>query len=305
MTCYPVIIPTLNRFQHLHDCLESLGKCRLAEQTKVIIALDYPANDSHWEGYKRIKEYLPTLKCFNKLEVIERQENYGVERNTLDLIQYALDCYEACIYSEDDNVFAPGFLEFVNSGLNNFSDDPKIMTVCGYTLPTYYKTNADVIITHESSAWGMGMWRHKKLKLSDRGYGHYIVNSVYRSSKIYLYYPELLLMLMDMCKRNVIYGDVLNTSYNILKNTYQLRPAISLVKNIGHDGTGEHCGSDNGEFASQRLSSRTDYIIDEESKIVKSPWYQLFFHVFKVKGVRAFAALIKIPIIYFLSRVKK
>lgn len=304
MTCYPVIIPTLNRFQHLQDCLESLSKCRLADKTVVIVALDHPVNDTHWEGYKKIKAYLPTLKCFNRLEVIERHENYGVERNTLDLIQYALDNYEACIYSEDDNVFAPGFLEFVNSGLNNFWEDPKIMTVCGYTPPSFYQSKVDAIITHDSCAWGMGIWRHKKLKLTDREYGRYIVNSIRRSLKIYYHYPMLLLMLMDMCKRDALYGDVLNTSYNILNNKYQLRPSISVVRNMGYDGTGEHCGSDDGELAAQALSTRTNYIVNEKVVMVKSSRRHLFFHGTRGEKARALIRIFKIALIYLKFRVR-
>ena len=33
----PVVIPTLNRFEHLRNCIESLKRCSGADQTEVII----------------------------------------------------------------------------------------------------------------------------------------------------------------------------------------------------------------------------------------------------------------------------
>lgn len=38
----PVIIPTLCRYEHFKECLESLSRCTWAEKTEVYIGLDYP-----------------------------------------------------------------------------------------------------------------------------------------------------------------------------------------------------------------------------------------------------------------------
>ena len=43
----PVLIPTLNRYEHLKQCLESLSKCSLAEHTEVYIALDFPPSEKY------------------------------------------------------------------------------------------------------------------------------------------------------------------------------------------------------------------------------------------------------------------
>ena len=50
----PVLIPTLCRYDHFIRCLESLKKNTWAKYTEVYIAVDYPAKESHWDGYKRI-----------------------------------------------------------------------------------------------------------------------------------------------------------------------------------------------------------------------------------------------------------
>ena len=78
----PVLIPTLNRYEHLKKCLESLSRCTWAEETEVYVALDYPPSEKYMEGWKKNKEFLENCgdMGFKKLHLIERKENYGTWR---------------------------------------------------------------------------------------------------------------------------------------------------------------------------------------------------------------------------------
>lgn len=38
----PILIPTLNRYEHLKRCVESLAKNKLAKESELVIGLDYP-----------------------------------------------------------------------------------------------------------------------------------------------------------------------------------------------------------------------------------------------------------------------
>lgn len=53
MNYAPVIIPTLNRYDHFIKCLESLEKCSGAEYTEVFVALDFPPSNKYIEGWKK------------------------------------------------------------------------------------------------------------------------------------------------------------------------------------------------------------------------------------------------------------
>ena len=50
----PVVIPTLNRFEHFKQCLESLERCNNADKTEVYVALDYPPSDKYVEGGEKL-----------------------------------------------------------------------------------------------------------------------------------------------------------------------------------------------------------------------------------------------------------
>ncbi len=61
----PVLIPTLNRYDHLRQCLESLSRCSWADKTDVFVALDYPPEvnrEKYEEGWQCNKAYLRALQ---------------------------------------------------------------------------------------------------------------------------------------------------------------------------------------------------------------------------------------------------
>ena len=62
----PVIIPTLNRYEHFKNCLESLEACVGADFTDVYVALDYPPSEKYVEGWKKIDIYLHKKEKDNK-----------------------------------------------------------------------------------------------------------------------------------------------------------------------------------------------------------------------------------------------
>ena len=123
----PVLITTVNRFEHFRKCLESLNECTWADQTDVFVAVDYPGKEEHFAGYKRIREYLLQKHnfCFHSLNIIYRETNYfySGKGNLRCLIDEVFKKFDRCIVSEDDNVFSPNFLMFMDKALDKFEKD--------------------------------------------------------------------------------------------------------------------------------------------------------------------------------------
>lgn len=243
MNYYPVFIPTLNRYEHFKRCVDSLARNTHADKTDLIIGLDYPPSEKYVEGYNKIKEYLPTISGFKKVILFERPENYGPGRNWNELQRYAFDHYDAVIASEDDNEFSPCFLDYMNKALDFYWDDNRARSVSGYIGPQFYgKLDTPIIHNYDNTAWGLGLWTHKfdEKELSNIKEYREIVDSITKSWKIYKTCPALLLMLLGMLKSGKIWGDVSWSTLNIMNDTYQVRPTLSLVRNTGHDGSGTH-----------------------------------------------------------------
>src|SRR5574344_2091111 len=101
MNYYPVLIPTLCRYDHFYRCVESLSKNTYADKTELVIGLDYPPSDKYREGYEKIKAYIPTIKGFRKVTVFEHDHNLGANDNFFFLRDYCLWKYDAYIITED------------------------------------------------------------------------------------------------------------------------------------------------------------------------------------------------------------
>src|SRR5574344_1403880 len=165
----PVAIPTLCRYEHLIKCIESLSKCTGADQTDVFVALDYPAIEAHWEGYNKINAYLKNCGNlgFKKLHIIKRKTNIGIGKGKISNLKLLVDdifkTSDRVIISEDDNVFSPNFLEYVDKGLDLFENDKTVLSINGYSHSYPFKFNGNNHFRHNTdfSAWGYGIWKDR------------------------------------------------------------------------------------------------------------------------------------------------
>jgi glycosyltransferase involved in cell wall biosynthesis len=260
MIYYPVVIPTLNRYTHFRRCVESLARNTYADQTELVIGLDFPPAEKYVEGYRQIKDYLPTITGFKKVTVFERTENWGPVKNNQALIDYVFANYDAVITTEDDNEFSPCFLDYMNQMLNHYRDDRRIATVSAY-LPALFAvpSASGLLFSQETNAWGYGCWRDKYADADER------INTVKRmlgswrsSLHSFLAYPACFRMAVKMASKGKYWGDVIRTQCNIANGTYQVRPAVSLSRNWGYDGSGVNCTVDTS-MAYQPLSEAVTF----------------------------------------------
>lgn len=278
MIYYPVIIPTLNRYEHFKRCVESLSRNTHANQTELIIGLDYPPLEKYREGYEKICEYVTQISGFKKVTILKRETNYGAIKNARDLEELAFKEYDAVIYTEDDNEFSPCFLDYMDKVLNIYKNNPEYSSVSGYIHKEYENlSKSRLMLTSETNAWGFGKWRDKEkdvLSLSDF---RNVLHSFRHSWKCFKAFPASFNMLISMVSQNKIWGDVMRSNTNALKGHYQIRPTVSLVRNWGYDGSGLHCGVSplKTQYQTQFVSSDFTYDIGNsepnlETKIVKA-----------------------------------
>lgn len=255
MTYAPVCIPTLNRYEHLRKCLESLSRCTWADQTEVYVALDYPPVnqwDKYAAGWEKNREFLRSCgnMGFKKLHVIEREENYGIwlpghKGNSKCLQEEVMKLYDRYIFSEDDNVFAPCFLEYMNRGLEMFENDDKVYSMGGYKF--YYPIKKDYNtffrLTVDYSPWGVGLWTKKYEQKPQLNYMWFRKQlSLRKFIDTYQKYGWGVIngWLAHCIKKLQPEHEIDNYIwlYMQLSGKQQIIPTQTLVENIGLDGSG-------------------------------------------------------------------
>lgn len=251
----PIYIPTLCRYEHLKRGLESLKKNSWARYTDVYIALDYPAKESHWEGYRKICEYLENedFSIFSRFVVVKREKNYGAGMNSRIMCNEIMRKYDRWIFAEDDVVFAHNFLEYMDKCLEYFENDDEVLAVNGYTYPIDWKLEKDSTVFKQSatfSAWGAGYWKKKYLAVRQELASGYLRENFDRavhdgtlSKMIKGRYCDYVIFALSGEHEGLYYktSDVALSIYLKLKRMVVISPAITKTRNYGFDGSGLYC----------------------------------------------------------------
>lgn len=265
----PVLITTLNRHEKFVECLESLERCVLATETDVYVAVDFPPAERYKPGWKKTLTYLENKCCnhsFRSLNIIKRERNYGIGKlnsNYQEALSELRQKYDNYIFSEDDNVFAPNFLLFMNEGLVRFKDDRRICMLSGYNypfdFPPMYKNN--FYITKNGSPWGMGGW-FDRLDDIRKYYDLNFLKSLLRNDVTYKKLkkrrPETIDAILRMLKVNQSHGDACIGCYVAMEDKYWVLPTLSKVQNHGTDGSGAHATARDSEREKYYLNQKLD-----------------------------------------------
>ncbi|MDH3269365.1 MAG: glycosyltransferase, partial [Ignavibacteria bacterium] len=159
----PIVLFVYNRPEHTKRTVESLLNNTLINNSTLFIFSDGPKNDKDLKNVEEVKDYIRTIKGFDKIEIIEREKNFGLANSVISGVTQVIESYGKVIVLEDDMISSPYFLKYMNEVLNFFEYDQRIFSVTGYTfpikIPEYYKY--PVYLSSRSSSWGWGTWKNR------------------------------------------------------------------------------------------------------------------------------------------------
>ena len=263
MVYAPVIIWTLNRYEHLKCCIESLEKNRDSKETEVYISVDYPPEGKYVEGYNKVKTYLQGKKfSFKRTHIFFQEKNLGPLDNYNYVVEKAFESFDRLIMTEDDNEFSPYFLEYMNYLLNKYERDDRVFAIGGFSYPIEWKEDGKDLVKLDNifSAWGSGIWKIKYEMFTESLKAENIdkmVHSFKQMMHIFLNNPgcfgdmihSYLKREGTMCDENGNFApeDVTFGMYIIANDKYIIIPKVTQVINHGNDGSGIHCTIDYDE----------------------------------------------------------
>ena len=243
----PVVLFVYNRLVHLKKTISSLQKNFKAKDSLLFIFSDGPKNEKDIYLINKVRDYLKSIKGFQKVTIIGRKKNLGLANSIITGVSEIVTKYNSVIVLEDDLVTSPYFLSFMNEALKTYQNDNKVASIHGYIYPINSKNLADYFFIKGADCWGWATWQRawqhfekdgKKLlkELQNKN-----LEKEFDFNNSYPY--------VQMLKDQINFK---NDSWAIrwyasafLKNLLTLYPKKPLVKNIGFDGSGEHCSSSN------------------------------------------------------------
>ncbi len=288
-----IIVFTYARLDHTKITMDSLASNEGFTKHPVYIYSDGPKT-GHEEKVNSVRKFLREFKeKHNNVKIIEQTENIGLEKSIITGITEVLDKYPATIVIEDDIRTSPAFLNFMSTMLNKYKNEKKIGSISGYThsqnilnVPESYKY--DIFFVPRTSSWGWATWRDRWVdvdwdikdiekfrrdKVAQRNFN--------RGGK------DLSGMLIKQVKKGIDTWDIQWSYHNFKKKRLTIYPVVSYVENIGHDGTGIHCGI-SSSFVNTELNLNKNILIPE--KVIANEYlvhqYKRVFEMTTTKFVR-------------------
>ncbi len=253
----PVAVFAFRRPDHLRRTLDALSANTDARSTHVMVFCDGPRTESDGTAVEQVRKEARRPRAFRRLEVIERDRNNGLAASITSGVTAMLAEHESVIVLEDDIITSPGFLRFMNDGLQRFAADDRVISIHGYSYPTASLENP--FFLRGADCWGWATWR--------RGWALYepdgatLLNRLRAEGLVDQFdfnssYPFTGMLEDQIAGRNDSWA-VRWYASAFLAGRLTLYPGRTLVRNIGLDGTGTH-GGQTERFAGQLAQTAPD-----------------------------------------------
>lgn len=245
----PIAIFAFNRPDHLGATLEALAANSLAGESHLTIYCDAPRGPKDAEGCQRVVEVAQNAVGFSSVTVVQREANHGCAASVIRGTTEMFTRHERLIAIEDDIVTSPPTLAYLNQALERYEHVPAVFSISAWAppqrmlrVPDRYRFNSYFI--RRFHCWGWASWRDRWAcnDWSVPGYADYRDDAAMRAAHAEggLDLPGML----DAQMAGRIDSWAIRAEYTRFRlGGLTLYPRVPLVRNIGMDGTGRHCGT--------------------------------------------------------------
>lgn len=266
MSLAPIILFVYNRLDHTQRTVSALLENALAKDSELYIYADAARNEQAAAQVNALRKYLSSISGFKNVHIHLREENLGVDENIIRGVTEVIGLHGKAIVLEDDLVTSPWFLTYMNEALDFYEHKEEVISIHGYVYPVTQSLK-EVFFLKGADCWGWATWKRgwdlfepdgMKLleQLTENG-----LQSEFDFNNAYPYFEAL----REQAAGDTTCWDIRWYAAAFLKNKLTLYPGQSLVENIGHDGSGTHCGDSKSHdvlLSQSHLNIKTDIIPD-------------------------------------------
>lgn len=284
----PIVLFVYNRLEHVRKTIDALKENQLAQESNLFIFSDGPKPGQE-EKVQRVRKYLKEITGFHSVSVIERDKNWGLANSVIAGVTDIVNKFGQVIVMEDDIVCNSDFLQYMNDSLEKYKCVQKVFSITGYSLLTDEKSDGipDTYFLKMASSWSWATWKDRWSYFDPHaiGYRKLMWNRKMREEFNYdNSYDFYSMLISQMKKESSIHIPLLKKQEHIdswairwywtlfKQGGLTLFPRDSFIKNIGCDGSGVHCGTNediNNRTSMGKLSGDFEYedIIEEQKWI--------------------------------------
>ncbi len=242
MSLAPIALFAYNRPAHLRRTVETLRANPLAQTSALHVFSDAPKAGEAARPVDEVRAFLRTIDGFASVRIYERERNFGLAESVIDGVTRLCNAYSHVIVIEDDLLVAPGFLDYMNSALNRYRNDERVMQISGHMFPVDVDTADDAFFLPFISSWGWATWHRAWQKFDPLASGYAQLKDdarrryAFNMNGAYDYYSML-----EAQRAGKIDSWAIRWNLSVFLNEgLVLYPRKSFVENEGFDGSGTH-----------------------------------------------------------------
>lgn len=243
MELSPIVLFVYNRPRHTRRTVEALQQNELAAESELFIYSDGPTSEADKESVANVREYVKTIGGFKKVTVVEQELNIGLLQSVVSGVSEIVNKFGRIIVVEDDLVSSRYFLSYMNDALERFERDDRVMHIAGYMYPIDPSGMPQTFFYRAATCWGWGTWKRAWTSFTgdlntfeERFTGD--LRHRFNIDGTYDYWEHIVLNRRQRLNTWAIrwYASI------FMRGGLCLHPSQSLIRNIGTDNSGLHCG---------------------------------------------------------------
>ena len=238
----PIALFIYKRPEHTRRTISSLQKCVGFAESPVFVFADGAAHPRDLRAVQETRALARSL-LEGRADFLERETNLGVDRSVIAGVTQLCDQFGRVVVLEDDDVVSPLFLQFLNRGLRQYKDEPRVMQVSGYMFDVpQLRLQNEAVFLPLTTTLGWATWKRAWDQFDPAAEGwqarledvhvrrRFDLDGRFRYST----------MLAQQMKRDVGAWDIRWYYTVFARNGLVLFPPRTLVVNVGIDGSGTH-----------------------------------------------------------------
>ena len=288
MELAPIVLFVYNRPWHTRQTVKALQKNELAIESKLFIYSDAPKNEQVKNSVQEVRQYIQTINGFKSIIIRKRKQNCGLAKSIIKGVTEVINEYGCIIVLEDDLITSPMFLNYMNYYLNAYKNEHKIFSITGFNYPKNLFNIPDdytysIYFGYRCMSWSWATWldRWDKVDWGIKDFKTFVQDK--KSKKLFNRGgDDLTDMLKSQIEEKIDSWAIRWCHAHYKHNSYCIYPINSLIKNLGFDGTGMHCGNTN-KFNSQLIHDKfnfknpsiieiNNYLAEQTINIYKYRW---------------------------------
>lgn len=263
----PIVLFVYNRPYHTRRTLEALSKNELAAQSDLFIFADGAKKNATSEQLLQIEETRKVIRekqwCKN-VEITESPENKGLADSIINGVTKIVNQYGKIIVLEDDLLTGKYFLNYMNEALDKYENEDKVWHITSWRDPIPTSNLNSSFFYPVMDCWGWATWanRWQHYKKDCAFFKKAFCKSMRKAFNIDGTDKGMWQQISDNETGKINTWAIFWYATIFMHNGLCLAPCSSLVRNIGFDNSGEHCGINRFQEISQSIDVRISQMPD-------------------------------------------